>query len=80
MERYFVNTGDGVEYRNTESDARELALKSLESWRERARQSGEWDEEAEQVCWGKIEEVAVPMPCGDDSGSCDLLLSSEFPE
>jgi len=80
MERYFVNTGDGIEYRNTEEDARDLARKALESWRENARQNGEWNEEAEHVFWGKIQEVAVPMPSGDDSGSCDFLLSSELPE
>jgi hypothetical protein len=79
MDRYFVNTGDGIEYRNTEQDARRLAIRSLESWRERARQSGEWDDEADEVCWGRLEQVAIPLPASDD-GTVDFVLSDKLPE
>ena len=79
MERYFVNTGEEIEYRNTEADARRLAIRSLELWRERARVTGEWEEEAEHVCWGRLQQVAILLPASHD-GSVDIVLSDKLPE
>ena len=39
--KFFVDTGDGIEFKKTEAEAKTLASESLEFWRNRARQNGE---------------------------------------
>lgn len=72
MPRYFVNTGDGIEYRDTEEEARKLADESIEFWREHARRYGEWSDEVETVCWGQMIETSKLKPCGETGA--DYLL------
>ena len=50
--RYFVDTGDGVEYYESRSDAEEAAFNAIVAWRE--TDDSEWPEEVEHVCWGVV--------------------------
>lgn len=50
--RFFVNTGDGVEYCDTQEEAIALAQKAIDEWRDCC--DPEWPEEVENVCWGPV--------------------------
>lgn len=56
---YFVDTGEGVEYYDTEAEAK----KSAEDWIDEYRTNGdgEWDTAVERICWGVVREYACPM-------------------
>lgn len=49
---FSYDPGDGFEMHDTEAAARERAEKALEYYKDEAAGDG-WDEEVEQVCWGK---------------------------
>jgi hypothetical protein len=52
--RYFVDTGDGVEYFANEEDAEKCLDKAWDFWLGVASDDNEWPEEADRVCLGKI--------------------------
>jgi len=74
MWRFFVDTGDGIEFKDTEAEARQLASESLEFWKQRARDVGEWDDEVDRVCWGKICEKVKAVAVGDGGDYKDYQL------
>jgi hypothetical protein len=65
MARFFVDTGDGIEFKKTEAEAKALAAESLEFWKKRARDNGEWDDEVGRVCWGPVQEKVEAVAVGD---------------
>ncbi len=73
MGRFFVDTGDGIEFKKTEAEAKALAAESLEFWRNRARQNGEWDDEAGHICWGPVREQSKEQSDGE---VCDYVLKA----
>jgi hypothetical protein len=75
MARFFINTGDGIEYRDTEDEARKLANESLEFWRKEARHAGEWHDEVGTVYWGQVIETAKFKQIEDDGG--DYVLEPQ---
>lgn len=75
MARFFINTGDGIEYRDTEEEARNLANESLEFWRRDARGSGEWSDEVGTVYWGQVIETAKFKQLAEDAG--DYVLEPQ---
>lgn len=62
--RYFVDTGEGIEYHETEQAARESADANIDGWK--AYGGNEWPEEVKQVCWGVVIERATGnmLTCG----------------
>jgi hypothetical protein len=50
--RFFVDTGDGVEYCETQAQAIALAKRAIEHWRGCC--DPEWPEEVDDVCWGEV--------------------------
>lgn len=73
MPKFVINTGDGYEFRDTEEEAKKLALESIEFWREIARKHGEWSEEVETVYYAAIVERSTLKPCGETGA--DYYLS-----
>ena len=71
---FFVDTGDGIEFRNTEDAARQLAAESLEFWKKRARTEGEWDDEVDRVCWGEIREKVKAVAVGEGGDYTEYQL------
>jgi hypothetical protein len=65
MSRYFVDTGDGIEFCDTEEAAKEQALKALAYWREESRTSNEWCDQIAEVCWGEVRQVASLNDSGE---------------
>ena len=49
---FSYDPGDGFETHDTETAARERAEKALQYYKDEAAGDG-WDEEVEQICWGK---------------------------
>jgi hypothetical protein len=76
MARYFISTGDGIEFASTEDEARKVANESLEFWRKDARQLGEWSDEVGTVYWGQVIETAKFKQLEDD-GSGDYVLETK---
>jgi len=76
MRRCFVETGDGIEFKDTEEEAKKLAAESLEFWKKRARTEGEWDDEVDRVCWGEIREKVKAVSAGEDGEYTDYQLRS----
>ena len=52
MSMFFVNTGDGFDFYNTEEEAIQAAQDAIDDWRDAC--DPEWPEEVENVCWGKV--------------------------
>jgi len=75
MARFFINTGDGIEFASTEEEARKVANESLEFWRKDARDCAEWSDEAGTVYWGEIRERAKFKQLEED-GSGDYQLQA----
>jgi hypothetical protein len=69
MARYFINTGDGLEFASTEEEARKVANEAIDFWRRAAVQDGEWDDEVVSVFWGEIRERAKGINLGIDPDS-----------
>ena len=75
MRRFFVDTGDdGVEFVDTEKEARERAAECLEQQRTAARIEGEWRDEVDSICWGEIRETAKEVSAGEDGEYTDYQL------
>jgi hypothetical protein len=74
--QFFINTGDGFEFADTEEEARKVATEAIEFWRQDAIDSGEWDSEVSSVYWGKIHERAkeIVLETREDSDKCDYQL------
>lgn len=63
MSRYFVNTGDGVEYYESLVEAETAAQNAIDGWRNCC--DPEWPEEVESVCYGKVLGQSEPMSVDD---------------
>jgi len=74
MNRFFVDTGDGVHFVGTEEEARKLAAGCLAEFRECARLEGEWRDEVDSICWGEIRETAKAVSAGKDGEYTDYQL------
>jgi hypothetical protein len=63
MKRYFSNDPDdgGIDFWDTEEQARDAAKEILERWRQYAIEDNEWPHYADQICWGEIKQIAVDM-------------------
>jgi hypothetical protein len=64
--RFFVDTGAGIEYCETQSQAIALAEQAIEHWREQC--DPEWPDEVDSVCWGEVKGESVPVALQD--GEC----------
>lgn len=62
--RYFVNTGESVDFYDTAEQAINAAEKAIEDWRDCC--DPDWPDEVENVCWGPIhgESVAIDVEGG----------------
>jgi hypothetical protein len=76
MTRFFVDTGDGVHFVDTEAEARKLAAGCLAEFRECSRVDGEWPQEVEQVCWGEIREQVKAIYAGENNEYTDYELKA----
>jgi len=75
MKRFFVDTGDdGVEFVDTEKEARERAAECLEQHRNAARLEGEWRDEVDMICWGEIRESVKAVAVDGDEDYTDYQL------
>ena len=72
--------GDGFMTFNTESEARKYAHAILQMEREYAYDEGEWSEDVDGVCWGKIIENAKSFGpyYGEDDEEYRLYLDYEL--
>lgn len=50
--KFFVNTGDGIEFCDTAEEASGRAQKAIDGWRDCC--DPEWPEEVSDVCWGQV--------------------------
>lgn len=64
MARYFVNTGDGVEFHDSLVNAQQAAMDAIEGWRDCC--DPDWPEEVEQVCYGEILGESKAVDCGEN--------------
>lgn len=74
MARFFINTGDGIEFATTEEESRKVANEAIEFWRNEARRAGEWGDEVGTVYWGRIVETAKFRQIPDAKGG-DYVLT-----
>lgn len=74
MGRFFVDTGDGIHFLNTEEEAKSEAEKALAFWRDKAGCDGEWDDNVDQICWGEIREQVRAVAVGDGGDYTDYQL------
>jgi len=74
MNRFFVDTGDGVHFVETEKQARKLAAGCLAEFRECARLEGEWRDEVDSICWGEIRESVNGVAVDGDEDYTDYQL------
>lgn len=70
-EQYFCFDGEGLELHPTAKGAEAAAKEAIEAWRHYASEDGEWSDEAQSVCWGRVLGHAV---FADDEGGtrCEL--------
>lgn len=61
MSKYFVDTGEGTEYHDTEESARQSAA----DWIAEYCTQPEWDEAVDRVCWGEVRQHSIGIPRGD---------------
>ena len=78
MARFFVNTGDGIEFASTEEEARKVATEAIEFWRRAAIQDGEWGDEITSVHWGEIRERVkeIVLESDEERDKCDYQLKA----
>lgn len=74
MTLFFIDTGDCIEFKKTEAEARALAQEALEFWKKRARDEGEWDDEVDRVCWGPVQEKVKAVVVGDGGDYTEYQL------
>ena len=74
MNRFFsYDPDDGqIEFWKTETKAREAAESILDRWRTYAVEDGEWPDDADQICWGEIRQIA--QDATPDEASADYQL------
>lgn len=44
---------------DSEQDARESAEATLKQWRNFANANGEWNDDADHICWGEVKQIAT---------------------
>lgn len=64
-ERFFVSTGDNLEYYETREEAKAAAEFAIAQWKDCC--DPEWPEEVEAVCWGVILERAKGVITGENN-------------
>jgi len=74
MARFFINTGDGIEFASTEEGARKVATEAIVFWRRAAIDDGEWCDEITSVFWGEIREKVKAVSVGEDGDYTDYQL------
>lgn len=70
-EWYFSFDGEACELHATAEHAAAAARTAIEAWTHYAQEDGEWADEAQAVCWGKVMEHAVLVD-GEDGSRCEL--------
>lgn len=72
-QRYFVNTGDGVDFYDSREKAIAAAQNAIDGWRDCC--DPEWPEEVESVCWGPIAGESIPQHRGAEGEYLEYELS-----
>lgn len=67
MPLHFVDTGDGVEYYESEKEAFEAANEWIASYRCTAELDSEWPHEVELVCYGVVLGKSTEIVLGEDN-------------
>lgn len=65
---FVYDQADGMRFFESEEAARENAEQQLRSYRDQSHLYGEWFEEVETLCWGKLSAQIEPFPKTDDNG------------
>lgn len=65
--RFFVNTGDGIEFVDSKQEAERLCDAAIAEYRSNAASDGEWCDDVEAVCWG----IVMAKSEADYSQDCD---------
>ena len=75
---YFsYNADDGFTLHKTAVEARYEAVEALEFERGEAKVNGEWNEDVEEICWGKVAERVVQTESGPEYFDFGLVASME---
>jgi hypothetical protein len=68
--RYFCFDGQDYLTFDTAEEAKDAAEKALDYFRSEADSDGEWSEDVERVCWGRIIETPqMHMICTEEASS-----------
>lgn len=73
---YYYDPEDGFVQVSTEEEARSRAAEAIDLYRDDARFDGEWPDDVEHVCWGRIVECATEAEDGEDSVDYELRRTS----
>lgn len=70
MKRFFSYDpqGNGIQFHDTAEEAEKAAEDALDVYREDASDNG-WDENAGDICWGEVRQVAVPSQIPAEEGA-----------
>lgn len=71
--RFFVNTGEGIYYYDTQEEAVAAAEQAIKDWKTCC--DPEWPEEVEQVCWGAVLGETLAIESGENNEYVDYKLS-----
>jgi hypothetical protein len=61
---FSYDSEEGFKLFASEQSAKDDATRRLNSWRDQATRDGDWSDEADTVCWGRMCGGAEPV--GDD--------------
>lgn len=64
---------DGFNIHTTEQHAKEYAEWLIEKWRDHAREEGEWAEEVEDVCYGRITHMTHAQRVEYEGDNCETV-------
>ena len=73
-ERFFVWSGDGIEFYETADEAKQAADFAIQQWKSAC--DPEWPEEVEEVCWGRVKQRAKVFYRGENLECTDYALQS----
>lgn len=63
---YFVFSSEGVDFFQTEKEARDEVEALIDLYRKEADYDGEWSGEVESICWGKVIGRATEVKHSDE--------------
>lgn len=66
---------DGVQFHNTEDEAKASAENMLQLDTEYAAKKGHWPENTNSICWGRVHGMANDV--SDDGDVCDYRLEAK---